>query len=389
MGRRDDFYRVMNHQQPERLVIDFGGCPQTSMDGKSHAMLLDYLGYGPVADEERLPFGRARKIDERVLELFDTDTRSVGTILRPRESLYREISENEYIDEWGIRRVFTGLYWDIVDYPLKGAAVRDLKNYRFPDPRSVDPQEIERYASEARRLFEETDYIVCAEHPVYGVFELGCWLCSFDDFLLKMALDEEFVNMLFEIILEYQKQVIDVYYGALGRHIHYTSSGDDFATQSSLFVSPEMFRALVKPYLKERISYTKQYTDAAYLHHSCGSVFPIVDDLIDCGVEILNPIQPKAKNMDPAALKEAYGDRIVFHGGIDTQEILPFGTRDEIESCVRDTISVLNSDGGYIFAAAHNIQEDVPPENLAFMLETARRQAPSGWTEGRDRGIKK
>jgi uroporphyrinogen decarboxylase len=176
-------------------------------------------------------------------------------------------------------------------------------------------------------------------------------------------------------VLDYQKQVIEIYYGALGKYIHYTSSGDDFATQSSLFVSPEMFRSLIKPYFKERIRYTKTFTDAAYLHHSCGSVFPLIEDLIDCGVDILNPVQPKAKDMGPELLKKTYGDKMVFHGGIDTQEILPFGTKENIEASVRGTIEILNKNGGYIFAAAHNIQEDVPPENLVAMLEAARKYA--------------
>ena len=372
MGRREDFNKTLNHQQPDKLIVDFGGNPLSSMEGKSHNCLLRHLGYSVQENDIRMPFGRVRRIDERILKHFDIDTRSVGTILFPKDSSYREVSENEYVDEWGIRRIFTGLYWDILDYPLKGADVKTLENYRFPNPQSIDLEEIESYALEARRLYEETDYVICAEHPVYGVFEIGCWLCSFDDFLEKMALDEEFVHKLFEKVLDYQKQIIEIYYGALGKFIHYTSSGDDFATQSSLFFSPSMFRELVKPYFKERIDFTKKFTSAAYLHHSCGSVFHLIDELIDCGVDILNPIQPKASNMSPETLKEAYGSKIVFHGGVDTQEILPFGAKDEIQASVKKTIDILNKNGGYIFAAAHNIQEDVPPENLVFMLEAVK-----------------
>ena len=378
MGRREDFYRTLEHQQPEKLIVDFGGNPLSSMEGASQANLLRALGYAVPAQRERLLFGRVNRIDVRILEHFDIDTRSVGTILRPQDSLFEIISDDVYIDEWGIKRAFSGMYWDIVEYPLKGASVQDLRDYRFPSPQSLDRKEIEAYAREAKRLYEETDYVICAEHPVYGVFELGCWLCSFDDFLLKMALDEEFVHLLFEKILDYQKEVIALYYGALGEYIHYTSSGDDFATQSSLFISPDMFRELIMPYFQARISYTKQFTNAAYLHHSCGSVFPIIDDLIACGVEILNPIQPKAANMQPEKLKESFGDKIVFHGGVDTQEILPFGTRGEIESYVQRTIETLNQNGGYIFAAAHNIQEDVPPENLIYMLEAAKKYGKQG-----------
>lgn len=133
-----------------------------------------------------------------------------------------------------------------------------------------------------------------------------------------------------------------------------------------------MFNEMIKPYLKKRISYTKQFTDAAFLHHSCGSVFPLIGELIDAGVEILNPIQPKAADMSPENLKSHWGDKIVFHGGIDTQEILPFGNRESVENAVRHTIDVMNVNGGYIFAAAHNIQEDVPPQNLVYMFDAAR-----------------
>lgn len=373
MSRRDDFRRILNHQQPENLLIDFGGNPLSSMEGESQTKLLQALGYPVPEEKQRLPFGRVDRIDERILEHFDIGTRSVGTILFPKDSLFREISDKEYVDEWGIRRVFSGMYWDIVDSPLKGASVEELKSYRFPLAESIDLNEINQYAQKAKWLYEETDVVICAEHPVYGVFELGCWLCSFDDFLLKMALDEEFVHLLFQKILDYQKQVIELYYGALGPYIHYTSSGDDFATQGSTFMSPDMFREFIAPYMKERVRYTKKFTDAAYLHHSCGSVYTIIEDLIQCGVEILNPIQPKATNMQPEKLKKEFGDRIVFHGGFDTQEILPFGTKDEIESSVEETIKVLNKDGGYIFATAHNIQEDVPPENLICMLEAAKK----------------
>ncbi|HEY5586089.1 MAG TPA: uroporphyrinogen decarboxylase family protein [Ruminiclostridium sp.] len=373
MGRREDFKRILKHEQPEKLIIDFGGNPLSSMEGCSMYTLLEYLGYDIPDEIEVLPFGEVRRLDERLLKHFDIDTRSVGKILKPQVSQYKKISDNEYIDEWGIRRIFTGLYWDAVGCPLKGATKEDLDKYQWPDPESIDKAEVEEFAKQAKKLYKDTDYIICAEHPVYGIFELGCWMCSFDDFLLKMAIDEEFIHRFFEIVLNYQKKVIDIYYGALGKYIHYTSSGDDFATQTSLFVSPNMFRELIKPYFKERINHTKKYTNAAYLHHSCGSVFPIIDDLADAGVDILNPIQPKASHMQPENLKKVYGSRMVFHGGIDTQDILPFGTKESIEETVRQTIDVMNKDGGYILAAAHNIQEDVPPQNLVYMLEAANK----------------
>lgn len=373
MSRREDFKKTLAHVQPENLIIDLGGCPLSTMEGKSMFTLLEFLGHEIPKNIEPLKFGKTRRLDERLLEYLDIDTRSVGEIFTPKDSLFEEISDKEYIDEWGIRRVYTGLYWEQVSYPLKNATIEDLDKFRWPDPDSIDPKEIEQAALEAKKLFEETDYVICAEHPIYGVFELGCWMCGFDDFLLRMIMDVEWVEKFFDKIYDYQKRVIEIYYSALGKYIHYTSSGDDFATQSSLFVSVEMFSELIKPYLKKRISYTKQFTDAAFLHHSCGSVFPLIGELIDAGVEILNPIQPKATYMNPVNLKDNYGDGIVFHGGIDTQDLLPFGNKESIEENVKSTIDILNNAGGYLFAAAHCIQEDVPPQNLVYMFEAARK----------------
>ena len=294
MSRRTDFQRILTHQKPERLILDLGGCPLSSMEGNSMHKVLDYLGFTPPA-VDRLRFGKCRRLDERLLTRLDIDTRSVGEIYVPADSQYEVISEDEYVDEWGIRRRFTGLYWEQISWPLKGATLEDLDNFRWPNPDSIDRKLVEADAAEAKRLWEETDYIICAEHPVYGVFELGCWMCGFDDFLLRVGIDPEFVIKFFDKVWEYQKRVIEIYYGALGKHIHYTSSGDDFATQSSLFMSVDMFNEFIKPYLKKRISYTKQFTNAAFLHHSCGSVFPLIPDLVDAGVEILNPIQPMAR----------------------------------------------------------------------------------------------
>lgn len=371
--RRENFKKTLQHVQPDDIIIDLGGCPLSTMEGRSMFTLLEFLGYEIPEKTEPLKFGKTKRLDERILKYLDIDTRSVGEIFTPHDSQYEELSDTEYIDEWGIRRVYTGLYWEQVSYPLKNASIEDLDKFRWPNPDSIDPKEIEEAALQAKKLYEETDYVICAEHPIYGVFELGCWMCGFDDFLLRTIEDVEWVEKFFDKIYDYQKRVIEIYYGALGKYIHYTSSGDDFATQASLFVSVDMFSELIKPYLKKRISYTKQFTDAAFLHHSCGSVFPLIGELIDAGVDILNPIQPKAAYMKPSNLKDNYGDKIVFHGGLDTQEELPFGNKESIERTVGKTIDILNKEGGYIFAAAHNIQEDVPPQNLVYMFQAARK----------------
>ena len=372
MSRIDNFNDTMAHRQPEHLILDLGGCPLSSMEGSTQTQLLQLLGY-PLPKPQRFLFGKVQRLEESLLRYLDIDTRSVGEILHPTDSQFQILSPDEYIDEWGIRRRFDGVYWNTVSHPLEGAEVEDLDAYRFPNPDSIDPAQLTQITAEARALHDAGEYVICAEHPVYGVFELGCWLCGFEDFLIKLMTDELFVRTLFDKILSYQKRIIELYYGALGSYIHYTSSGDDFATQDNLFMRPERFRQLIKPYLSERIAYTLRYTQAKFLHHSCGNVSALIPDLADCGVEILNPIQPCASPMQPAALKAAYGETIVFHGGCDTQRLLPFGTERSIREGVRELIAAMRPNGGYIFAAAHNLQSDVPPENIIYMFQAARQ----------------
>lgn len=337
------------------------------------ARLAEFLGFERQRPDGADGFAESRLLDERVLRYFDIDMRRVGGIVVPLNDLARRVSDRAYVDEWGVKRVWTGAYWDIVDPPLRGATIEDLECYPWPDPARVDLDWIERQQQEAKRLFKETPYVVSAEHPVYGVFELGCWMCGFDDFLMRMALEPLFVRRFFDIILDYQKKVIDVYYGALGSYIHFTTSGDDFGTQTSPMVSPTMFAEMIKPYLAERIAYTKKYTSATFFHHSCGSVYALIPDLIEAGVEILNPIQPRAKDMEPARLRAEFGDQLTFYGGVDTQELLPRASSDEIGRAVWGLLDDMSGQGGYVFSAAHNLQCDVPPLSVVAMFESAQR----------------
>lgn len=380
MSRRDNFKAILNHRQPDDIIMDLGGCPLSTMMGKSYENLLKYLNISEENTDsgEILKWGQVHRLDDRLVEALDIDTRGVGNVVIPANSTFKVLSDKEYIDEWSIKRVFTGLYWDIIESPLDGKEVEDLASFPWPDPDSIDMDRIRREAARAKYLYENTDYIVVADLPTYGVFELGCWMCGFEDYLCKMAADPDFIHEYSRRVCDYQNRVLELYLRELGPYIHVIVSGDDFATQHTQFVSPKMFQEMIKPYFKERLDTTRQYTDAAILHHSCGSVAKMIPELIDCGVQILNPIQPGAADMSPSNIKPKYGDSIVFHGGFDTQEVLPFGTKEEINAAVKDMMDVMNKDGGYIFAAAHNIQEDVPAENIVEMFRAARKYGHKG-----------
>jgi uroporphyrinogen decarboxylase len=343
--------------------MDLGATDMTEIEGAPRrlAPLLGLPAEG--APEER---------DEAVLRALDIDIRGVGGVLSPPSPLARQVSPTEIVDIWGIGYRFNGHHYEAVGRPLAGATVADLDRFPWPDPDRIEPDVIARIRERARYLHEETPYVVCGRHPCFGVMEIGCWMCGFDDFLYRMAAEPQFVLRFFEIFWAYQKRLIEIYYGAIGPYLHFTTSGDDFGTQTAPFLSPRMFRDLIVPLFSERIAYTRRFTDAAFFHHTCGSVYTLIPDMISAGVEILNPIQPRATGMEPDRLKREFGDRLTFYGGIDTQELLPNGEPEEVSAATKQLIGLLGESGGYILSAAHTLQEDVPAPNIIAMYRAVK-----------------
>ena len=179
------------------------------------------------------------------------------------------------------------------------------------------------------------------------------------------------VDRFFHYMWTYQRDMIERYYSALGPYLHITSSGDDFGTQNAPFLSPDAFREMIAPMYKKRIALTKQLTKAFFFQHTCGSVFRLMDQFIEVGIDILNPIQPGALEMEPERIKAAYGDKLTFWGGIDEQGLLTNGTPEEVRAEVKRVRAILWKDGGYVLSPSHNIQVDVPVENILAMYEAA------------------
>ena len=363
---RERFALTLAHRPVDRAPIDLGGTPQTTTTGPElERRLATHLGLAGPAPSRYACF------DARLVERFDADFRRVGALLDFRTGRERQLSPTENVNCYGIRYRFSGKYWDIVEGPLRGADRDRIAAYGLPrlDQLTTD---LDAVAAAARHWYEDSPYVVVGEHPVFGVLELACWLCGYEDFMLLLASDADAVHLLFDKILAFQKTVSQAYYSRLGRYIHMTTSGDDFGTQQGPFMSPTMFRKFVKPYIKARFAFNRQFTDAVQQHHSCGAVFDLIPDLIDAGVQVLNPIQPVA-GMAPERLKAAYGDRLTFHGGLDTQEILPSNDPARIRQAVADLLAAMRprETGGYIFAPAHNLQDDVAPAAVVAMYDAA------------------
>ncbi len=355
----------MNHRRVDRPPIDIGGMSLTSMSRKCQESLRQALGF----TGEPIPTNTG--VDERILKWAGTDFRSVGTQADLPSPHTRIIDEKNLVNCWGIPQRLVGSYWEIVDPPFRGATVEDLDRFRWPEPR-VSEQDLAKWEQDAKRLHEEGKYVVIAEHPVFGILELGCWMCGYDDFLLRIMADPDFTKKFFDKVMELQLAVSEQYYSVLGPYITLTTSGDDFGMQSRPLMSPEMFEAVIAPYFSARIARTKEIGKCYFWHHSCGSIFDLLDKIIACGVDILNPIQTSAEGMDPARLKQRFGDRLVFWGGVDVQGFLRTATPEMVRAGVKELIATLGHDGGYVIAPAHNMQDDVPAENIIAWVEAMR-----------------
>ena len=234
-------------------------------------------------------------------------------------------------------------------------------------------QGLDELAEGARRLRASTDRAIMG---LFGgnFFEVPQFLFRMDNYLLYMALYPEACQRLSQALCDFYMPRLEAWLGAVGPYIDVVLFGDDLGGQNGPLMSPDMYRRYYKPWQSKLWKRAKELASHVNVHlHSCGGIEPLLDDLIEAGLESANPVQITARGMDPAHLKATYGDRFTFWGGgCDTRHVLPHGTPDEIRAHVREQIDVLSPGGGFVFQQVHNILADVPPENVITMLEAAR-----------------
>lgn len=365
LNSRERFARAMAHQATHRPPFDLGATTLTSMSPGCQAALRQFLGFSGA------PQSTNSGVDERILDWAGTDFRGVGSIVSLPSTLARQLSSTAGVDCWGVRREQIGKYWEITGPPLRGATCADLQTFPWPEPR-LDEARLAQWQEQARALHAAGRFVVVAEHPVFGILELGCWMCGYDDFLMRLAGDRPFVQAFFAKVFALQMAIIEPYYRALGPYIDLTTSGDDFGMQTGPLLSPRQFSELVAPWFTARIARTKELAHCRYWHHSCGSVVALLDLLIGCGVDILNPVQTSAAGMNPRDLKARAGKRLAFWGAMDVQHFLRVASPAAVRDAVQELVATLGADGGYIMAPAHNLQDDIPPANVVAWVEAVR-----------------
>ncbi|MCC6446474.1 MAG: hypothetical protein IT210_23855 [Armatimonadetes bacterium] len=264
-----------------------------------------------------------------------------------------------------------GKYFDLVGFPLAGiASPEELARYPWPDP--LHPARFTGVgeAAEAVRARGRATVMggVCAGH-----LELGLWLRGFDLFFADLIDEPEIAGKILDKVLEIKLAYWQKVLGEWGGLIDVVMEGDDLGMQQSLMISPSLYRRQIKPRQKELFAFIKSRAPVYTFFHTCGSVVEVIPDLIEVGVDILNPVQVSAAGMDTHRLKKEFGRALVFWGGgVDTQAVLPFGSPEAVRSETKRRIEDMKPGGGFVFSAVHNIQADVPPENILAMLDTLK-----------------
>jgi uroporphyrinogen decarboxylase len=318
------------------------------------------------------------KTNEGVEQALGSDLRRVrpshpGEVskLRYSDPTVRITSDGFHRDIWGsgftVGGSGTGAYMDLADYPLKKAeTLEELKQH--PLPKAAD-QDYSTVYVQARKHADKWVWF-----NARGVFEVSWFMRGFEEFLMDLASEPEKAWYLMDAVLAFQKERARRMLEAGRGLIDMVEYNDDMGTQQNLFLSADMWREHIKPRMAEFIRMCKQEYGVRIRYHSCGAIRPIINDLIEIGVDLLNPIQTLAAGMEPEGLQRDFGGRIVFNGGIDTQEVLPRCTPAEVAAETRRIIGILGKGGGLVLAPSHRFQSDVPVENIVAMYDEARKR---------------
>jgi uroporphyrinogen decarboxylase len=373
MTHRQRIHAALRREQTDRVPLDLGSTLATTLTAGAHERLRRYLGL-PGASPAAVFSRRSGTVipDEALLKYFDVDARPL-ILGAPERRPDREISETAFVDEWGITwsRPHGGHYINTAGpfYGLEEPSPRDVERHDWPDP--DDPGRFRGLRDRARALYEQTDYAVVLGLGVGPVHQCQ-FLRGYGEWLVDLIAHPAFAEALLDRVVEIWVAIARRALEEAAEFVDLVMFGDDVGTQKGPLVRPELYRRVIQPRHRRMIEAVKAFGKPV-LFHSCGSVYALIPALIDAGVDILNPIQVSAAHMDTARLKAEFGRDLVFWGAVDNQGVLPKGTPEAVRCEVRRRVADLGPGGGYVLAAAHNIQQDVPPENVVAMFDEARR----------------
>jgi uroporphyrinogen decarboxylase len=373
MTSRERVVASLNHQEPDRVPIALGQAVGDGITLVAYRNLLRHLGMDEGMAQLKDTRAQTAKVDEQVLRRFRVDFRGIG-LGAPDGWKERWLDDRTVQDEWGVVRTRPqdSYYFDLCRSPLsEEATLAAVERHSWPDP--LDPGRYRGLKDRARRLRRETDYAVVLDLNC-AFFLRCCELRGWENFYMDLVADTEFAEALMDRYLGIRLAMAERALQEVGDSVDIVVvTSDDLGMTEGTLISPALYRALIKPRQKRTFDFFKARTGAKRYYHTDGAIYPLISDLVEIGVEVLNPVEVRAAGMeDTEKLKREFGDRLTFWGAIDTHHVLPQGTPEEVREEVRRRIRDLGPGGGYVVSPVHNIQPDVPPENVVAMYEAAQ-----------------
>ncbi len=374
MTPRERLISALERKEPDRLPVDLGSTATSTITREPYMKLREYLGL-PRVEPRILSFtAQSVRPDEDILSLFKIDTRGIkpGGPSSFSGKVTVEGDYEWYYDESGIgsrRPRDRGLYFDLSYHPLKEKSAADIEAAAFP--RGDDPGRIRGLREECEKHRSAGYPTILSPSVARGIIHQGTALLGFEDYFTRLYLEPEVIEKICRKILETKLAFYESVLNEIGDVLDVVTEGDDLGIQRGPFISPEIYRKMYKPLQAELFSEIKRRAPHIKIfYHSCGSVVEFIPDLIEIGVDALNPVQVSAFGMDPGKLKREYGKDICFWGGgIDTQNVLPNASPAKIKDEIKKLLDIWVPGGGYVFATVHNIQADVPPENVKAVFD--------------------
>lgn len=413
MNARERVLAALNHQEPDRVPICFSGHRSSGIAAIAYARLRDYLGLPKRPIRVYDPVQQLAIVDADVLDLFGVDTIELGRAFALEDKWWADwvlpdgtpcqmpiwaLPERQP-GRWVIRSAsgriiaqmpdgalyFEQTYWpwlgrtaDFDDLPAAFAESMWTNVASPPGPITAGPDGDRILVEGARRLRASTDRAIIG---LFGgnLLEIGQFLFRNDEFFVLLASQPARAAEFLDKLTEHHLRNLERFLGLVGPYIDVILFGDDLGMQTGPQISPRMYRQLFKPRHARMWQRAKELANVKVMLHSCGGLRELLPDLIDAGLDAVNPVQITCNGMDAAGLKADFGRAITFWGGgCDTRDILPHGTPDEVRAHVREQIRILSPGGGFVFQQVHNIMADVPPENIVAMFEAARGQGATG-----------
>lgn len=411
MTPRERLIKTLNHETPDRLCVDLGAGGQTGIGAVAlhhlnQALMPGYHEKVKIIEPYQMLGGVEEPLRQK-LQLDVVGIHGLSTLFGIKNENWKPFKMPEGTEvlvpgDFNYTRDDQGAYliYPEGDLSVEPSAKMPQSGYFFDalnrqqpiDEEKLDPMDnaadfgvlsagdLDFYARSTRKFYEETDYGIYVTLPgmAFGDVALvpATWrkqtkgIRNIQEWYMSLIMRPDYIYKVFEKQCEIALKNVELMANAIGDHAQLVFvSGTDFGTQNSLFVGLDTYRSLFKPFQKAINDKIHELTDWKIFIHSCGAIYDLIPDLIDAGFDVLNPVQVSAKGMDAQNLKNEFGKDLVFWGGgVDTQKTLPFGTPDQVYKEVRERIDIFGEDGGFVFNSIHNIQSNVPVENILSMF---------------------